>query len=125
MIVQRRKWVSASLGASALAALLSGTAVRAQPAQPLPATQTMQQTLPFVGHGAFFSPETNRSPAIDPQVFVKDVSAAEGTGPQNIAHGAGLRPARIDQSPELVLYKARGDSLGFTLDRWLAASGTL
>ena len=85
----------------------------------------MQQTLPFVGHGAFFSQETNRSPAIDPQVFVKDVSAAEGTGPQNIAHAAGLRPARLDDSPELVLYNANGDSLGFTLDRWLAASGTL
>jgi hypothetical protein len=121
--VQRRNRVVASLGAAFLAVLAAGPVVRAQTAPPLPATA--RQTLSFVGHGAFFSQETQRSPAIDPQVFVKDESSAEGTGPQSIAHAAGVRPVRLDDSPELVLYNANGDPLGFTLEKWLGATGTV
>jgi hypothetical protein len=106
-------------------------AVRAQtPAGPRPmppgvAGPAARQSLSFVTHAAFFSEETHRSPAIDPQVFVKDDAAAEGTGPQNIMHVAGLRSARVDDAPEAKLYNAAGDSLGFTLDKWFGASGSV
>jgi hypothetical protein len=111
------------LGAALAAFLVAGPPVRAQTAPPLPVQPAAaRQTLPFVGHGVYFSLETKRAPAIDPQVFVKDESSAEGTGPQGIAHAAGLRPARLDDSPELVLYNANGDSLGFTLAKWLPVS---
>jgi hypothetical protein len=124
--VQRRNGVVASLGAAFLAVLAAGPVVRAQTAPPLPAQPaTARQTLSFVGHGAFFSQETKRSPAIDPQVFVKDESSAEGTGPQSIAHAAGVRTVRLDDTPELVLYNANGDPLGFTLEKWLGATGTV
>lgn len=106
-----------------MAVLVAGPAVRAQTAPPLPLQPAARQSLSFVGHGAYFSQETKRTPAIDPQVFVKDESSAEGTGPQNIAHAAGVRPARLDDSPELVLYNANGDSLGFTLGKWLPVAG--
>ena len=55
---------------------------------------------------------------------MKDESSAEGTGPQNIAHAAGLRPARLDDAPELELYNANGDSLGFSLAKWLPAGSS-
>lgn len=109
------------LAGVALGILLSALAtVRAQAVlepQPPPLT--------FITHAAFFSEETHRSPAVDPEVFVKNDAASEGTGPENIMHVAGLRPAQVDDIPELVVYNAAGDSLGLTLDKWLGASGTL
>jgi hypothetical protein len=115
---------------SALAAVIMVTSMSAIPAAraqvtPPPAQPNLRQTVPFVTHAAFFSQETRRSPAIDPQVFVKDDAAAEGTGPENIAHTAGLRPARVDDLREVVVYNAKGDSLGFTLERWFGASGSV
>jgi len=125
LIVQRRNRVVASLGAALLVVLVAAPAARAQiaptPQQTAPPLPAPRLTLSFVGHGAYFSQESKRTPAIDPQVFVKDESSAEGTGPQSIAHAAGVRPARLDDSPELVLYNANADSLGFTLARWLPA----
>ncbi|MBC5810324.1 MAG: hypothetical protein GIW95_05675 [Candidatus Eremiobacteraeota bacterium] len=88
-----------------------------------PALPSTRPALVFVTHAAFFSQETRRSPAIDPQAFVRDDAAAEGTGPQNIAHVAGLRTARIDDLPESVAYTAKRDSLGFTVQKWFGANG--
>jgi len=93
---------------------LAASGVRAQPAA---------QHLTFVAHATFFSQETNRTPPIDPQVFVHDGTAPAGTGPQDIDHVAGVRPARLDDSLDLVAYNANGDSLGFTLGKWFGASG--
>ena len=107
-----------------LALTRPGTVQAQVPPGSQPVGRPAAGAVPFVGHGAYFSAETHRSPVIDPQVFVKDDAAAEGTGPQDIMHVAGLRPARIDDVPEAVLYNAAGDSLGFTVDKWFGASGT-
>ena len=132
MVGIRRIQVVGALTAVVLAAWLLPSALRAQPAGPTPSSITpplpppaARPSLPFVTYAAFFSQEAHRSPALDPHVFVKDDASAEGTGPENIAHVAGLRPARVDDAPEVVLYNANGDSLGFTLDRWFGASGTV
>jgi len=107
-------------------ALSSLLAVRAQPPPPPGApAPPARQTLSFVTHAAFFSADAHRLPAIDPQVFVKDDAAAEGTGPQSIMHVAGLRTARMDDVPEAALFNAAGDALGFTVEKWFAASGTV
>jgi hypothetical protein len=81
--------------------------------------------LSFVGHGAFFSQETEAAQPLDPQVFVADASAPDGVGPQQIAHIAAFRPARLDDDPQLPLYTAQGEELGFTLGKWLGAQGTV
>ncbi len=79
----------------------------------------------FGTHAAFFSAETNQPAAIDPQVFVADPAAAAGTGPQNIPHVVGYRPARVaSDAPTATLYTAQGKPLGLTLDRWLAPTGS-
>jgi hypothetical protein len=115
------RWNRVVSSAALLGLLLVGSS-RVAVAQ-APATAG-HQTLTFVTHASFFSQETHRSPVIDPQVFVREDSAAEGTGPQNIEHAAGLRPAQLTDAPELVAYDAKGNSLGFTLDKWFAATGT-
>lgn len=128
MLKNRLVLVVAAFVAAIVATLAAVALVPAQPPigptppaiAPRPPTR---QTLTFVTHAAFFSTETRRSPVIDPQVFVKDDAVSEGTGPQNIAHLAGFRPARADDVPEAVLYNANGDSLGFTLGKWLGVSG--
>jgi hypothetical protein len=117
------RWNRVVSSAALLILLLAGAprgAWAQAPVQPAAA----RQTLAFVTHAAFFSQETHRTPSIDPQIFVREDSAAEGTGPQNIEHVAGVRPARLDDAPELVAYDAKGNSLGFTLGKWFAASGT-
>lgn len=82
------------------------------------------QQLPLIAHATFFSQETKRAQVIDPQVFVADPAAAEGTGPQNIPHFAGVRNLRTDDVPAIVVVNAEGQSLGFTAEKWLAAHGT-
>lgn len=78
----------------------------------------------FETHAAFFSAETKQPVVVDPQVFVADPSAPAATGPQNIAHLAGYRPARPQSdSSTAPLFTARGRPLGFTLGAWLGASG--
>ena len=74
-------------------------------------------------HAAFFSAETKQAKPLDPQVFVRDAKAQAGTGPQNIQHAAGLRPALIADSPKTALFNAQGKSLGFSLGKWLGARG--
>jgi hypothetical protein len=82
--------------------------------------------LTFTTHAAFFSSETNQSKPIDPQVFVQDASVGAATGPQNIQHVAGFRPAFIDQDAKTTpLYNAKGQSLNFNLGQWLGAKGTV
>ncbi|CAN5826508.1 hypothetical protein BH11GEM1_BH11GEM1_08390 [soil metagenome] len=82
--------------------------------------------LPLVTHAAFFSNEMHVSPALDPQVFVRDAGAAAGVGPQQIAHEAGLRNARVTDMPDTPLYTATGARLdGFSLGTWLGAAGTV
>jgi hypothetical protein len=80
----------------------------------------------FTTHAAFFSAETKQPKPIDPQVFVEDASAQAATGPQNIKHDAGVRPAQIDQDPKTSkLFNAEHKPLGFDLQSWLSASGNV
>jgi hypothetical protein len=82
--------------------------------------------LTFMTHAAFFSSETHQPKALDPQVFVKDPSAPAATGPQNIQHAAGFRPAFIEQDAKSTpVFGAKGDPLGFALGHWLGAKGTV
>ena len=80
----------------------------------------------FVTHAAFFSAETRQPKALDPQVFVHDAAAQAATGPQGIKHVAGVRPALIDQDAKSsMLYNAEDKPLGFDLQTWLSASGSV
>jgi hypothetical protein len=80
----------------------------------------------FVTHAAFFSGETKQPKALDPQAFVRDSAAEAATGPQGIKHAAGVRPALIDQDPKSsMLYNAEDKPLGFDLQTWLSASGSV
>ncbi len=80
----------------------------------------------FVTHAAFFSAETKQPKALDPQVFVHDSGAPAATGPQGIKHVAGVRPALIDQDAKTsALYNADDKPLGFDLQSWLSATGTV
>lgn len=79
----------------------------------------------FVLHGAFFSLEFKQPTLIDPQVFVKDPIAQAGIGPQNIAHIAGIRPARLSDNGDLPLYNTEGKALNFSLGDWLAPRGSV
>lgn len=82
--------------------------------------------LAFITHAAFFSSETHQSKALDPQVFVRDSGAPAAIGPQGIQHGAGVRPAFIDQDAKSTpLVNAIGAPLEFDLGQWLAATGTV
>lgn len=82
--------------------------------------------LTFMTHAAFFSSETKQPKPVDPQVFVQGASAPAATGPQNIQHVAGFRPAFIDQDAKTSpLYNAKGQSLNFNLGQWLGAKGTV
>jgi len=82
-------------------------------------------TYTFATHAAFFSNETNQPAVVDPQVFVADPAVAAATGPQNILHRGGYRPARVaSDAPSVPLFAAQGIPLGFTLGEWLGASGT-
>ena len=74
-------------------------------------------------HARFFSAETQQQQQLDPQVFVRDAGAVAGTGPQNIQHDAGYRPALIAQSPSEALFNAQGNALGLSLGQWLGARG--
>jgi len=82
--------------------------------------------LDFVAHAAFFSAETKQPKALDPQVFIRDTAAQAATGPQGIKHVDGLRPPLIDQDAKSsMLYNAEDKPLGFDLQTWLSASGSL
>ena len=82
------------------------------------------QQLTFKKHAAFFSSETKQPKPVDPHVFVQDPTSPAATGPQNIQHIAGVRPAFIEQDPETTpLFNAKGESLGFDFGQWLGADG--
>jgi hypothetical protein len=99
----------------ALALILVGTA----------ATKAADsQRLTFTIHAAFFSSETKQPKPVDPHVFVQDPASPAATGPQNIQHVAGVRPALIEEDAKTTpLFNAKGESLGFDLGQWLAANG--
>ncbi|HMF20599.1 MAG TPA: hypothetical protein VKG24_00515 [Pseudolabrys sp.] len=90
-----------------------------------PATQAADtRTLAFTIHAAFFSSETKQPKIVDPQVFVQDPATPAATGPQNIQHIVGVRPAFIEQDAKTTpLFNAKGESLGFDLGQWLSANG--
>src|SRR5258708_5363321 len=80
----------------------------------------------FVIHAAFFSTESKQPKALDPQVFIHDAAATAATGPQGIKHVAGVRPPLIDQDAKSsMLYNAEDKPLGFDLQTWLSASGSV
>jgi hypothetical protein len=82
------------------------------------------QRLTFMIHAAFFSSETKQPKPVDPQVFVQDPASPAATGPQNIQHIAGVRPALIEQDAKTApLFNAKGESLGFDFGQWLGATG--
>jgi hypothetical protein len=80
----------------------------------------------FVTHAAFFSAESKQPNTLDPQVFIRDPAASAATGPQGIKHVAGVRPPLIDQDAKSsMLYNAEHKPLGFDLQTWLSASGSV
>ena len=80
--------------------------------------------MPFVTDAAFFSKETHKTDAVDPEVFVADPQSQAGTGPQGIEHVAGIRLALIERdSKSTALLNAKGEPLGFDLGHWLGAMG--
>jgi len=82
--------------------------------------------LEFVRHAAFFSAGTKQPKTLDPHVFIEDASAPEATGPQNIKHVAGVRPALVDLDAKTSkLFNAEHKPLGFDLQSWLSATGTV
>jgi len=90
-----------------------------------PASQAADsQTLTFTIHAAFFSSETKQPKTVDPHVFVQNAPSPAATGPQNIQHVAGVRPALIEEdAKDTPLFNAKGESLGFDLGQWLSANG--
>jgi hypothetical protein len=103
---------------TASAALLLASVERGFSASPL--------KMDFITHAAFFSVETKQPKAVDPQVFVEDASAQAAVGPQGIKHDAGIRPALIDQDAKTSrLFNAEHKPLGFDLNAWLSATGTV
>ena len=83
------------------------------------------RTLDFVTHASFFSGELNLPKVVDPHVFVVDPAAAEAVGPQNIRHAAGYRPATPEDRLDQPVFTAVGKPLGFSLQAWFAAEGTV
>ena len=84
------------------------------------------QRLTFTIHANFFSSETKQPKPVDPHVFVQDPASPAATGPQNIQHVAGVRPALIEQDAKITpLFNAKGDSLGFDFGQWLGANGSV
>src|SRR5262249_26231181 len=82
------------------------------------------QRLTFTIHAIFFSSETKQPKPVDPQVFVQDPASPVATGPQNIQHIAGVRPALVEQDAKTTrLFNAKGESLGFDFGQWLGATG--
>ena len=79
--------------------------------------------LDFDTHAAFFSSETKQKKTLDPQVFVKEPSAAAAVGPQGIKHVAGLRTAFVSDSANLSIFNAEGQPLNMSLGQWLGAKG--
>src|ERR1700676_4173491 len=78
----------------------------------------------FMTHATFYADLTQRP--IDPQVFVRDGGAAQGTDAANIPHLAGLRAANLasdDRTSQL--FNANGKPLGFAFGKWLGAGGTV
>jgi hypothetical protein len=116
-------FVAGTLGALALFGAATGVRAQMAPGTP-PAPAAARQSLTFVTHASFFSQETHRTPAIDPEVFVRDNAGLAGVGPQNIEHVAGIRPARLDDSGWNVVYNADAESLEFTLAKWFGATGS-
>lgn len=90
-----------------------------QTVSPLP------KTYGFATHATFFSLESKQANLLDPQAFVRDPAATAGVGPQGIVHDAGVRPAFRVEDPSTPVVDARGRSLGFTLERWFGARGTV
>ncbi|MEO6991698.1 MAG: hypothetical protein ABI346_05205 [Candidatus Baltobacteraceae bacterium] len=79
----------------------------------------------FSGHGQFFSRELHLELAVDPEAFVQDGQATAGQGPGGVAHVDEFDPPAWTTNPKRpVLYDSQGNSLEFTLARWLAASGS-
>ena len=118
--MKRLAFLTLSAGALELSAHGRASAQTANPGAMVP----LQRGVTFELHATFFSRETNTSPAIDPQVFVVDdrVSTA-GTGPQGIAHIAGVRPMALNE-PDVALVNAEGSPLLFTVSRWTSATGS-
>jgi hypothetical protein len=87
--------------------------------------QAASKMYAFMPHGAFFSVETKPANLIDPQAFVVDPAAPAATGPQGIAHVAGVRPAYGVDDPRTAVVNAQGKQIGFTLAEWFGARGTV
>lgn len=119
MFDKRIRWQQAFRAGLVLLALAGGVAL---PGAALAAETT---GIPFQTHAHFFSVGPSHDGAMDPSVFVVDGTTLEGTGPENVEHEAGLRPAKLSDPPRTQVYNAEGEALLVTLDRWFAARGNL
>lgn len=81
--------------------------------------------LPFVLHAVYFSQEMRLAKPLDPHAFVQDPAAQAGVGPQMIHHVAGVRPAFVAGPFDVEVFNAQGRGLGFSLQDWFAAKGTV
>ena len=90
-----------------------------------PARAALPLTLAFTPHAEFFSIETHQPTALDPHAFVRDPSAPAATGPQNIEHAAGYRPAFLSDAKRTPVFTAAGKPLGFSLGQWIGAKGAV
>lgn len=80
----------------------------------------------FITHAAFFSAESKQPKVLDPQVYVRDAAVPAATGPQGIKRVAGVRPPLIEEEAKSsMLYNAEDKPLGFDLQTWLSASGSV
>lgn len=90
-----------------------------------PALADTPTELPFQTHAAFFSAEVHLPDTLDPQVFVADAASPAAVGPQGIRHVAGVRNARLTDSPSTPLYNAQHRPMHMTLGQWLGAKGVV
>jgi hypothetical protein len=80
----------------------------------------------FITHAAFFSAESKQPKVLDPQVFVRDATIPATTGLQGIKRVAGVRSPLIEEDAKSsMLYNAQDRPLGFDLQTWLSASGSV
>lgn len=78
----------------------------------------------FMTHAHFETARVHADAEIDPEIFVADKSAPQGTGALGIMHDSGFRPARSSDNPSLPVYNAQGVGLSLNLGRWSGATGT-
>jgi len=90
----------------------------------LAAAGAQEQRWLFMTYASYYQDLTQQP--IDPQVFVRDPSAAQGSDALNVTHVAGLRAANLATDDRTSpLFDAEGKPLGFNFGKWLGAGGSV